>query len=251
MISAKSPSLVIIGRVDNELGLQVLESENSWFKILDLKLPTDLVSKVALLNVKDSDVYGHLAIYSTGISQVKISCITMDQTYALSRMGELVKVPTCRVKFSLNLETSHWLSFKDLPIFLGNVIDNEDCIVLVPSRLGDLLHLCIGYSKSSTIAFLKHVLNMFLKTKSSGFIINTSCVSRLPTIPLEIVLMKDNTYLLLKMYLNDYREVKPKIFMAISSNGKLVKKHVSNSIDRDVEKVLEETVNTYLSLIKY
>ncbi len=250
----KVPVTVVLGKVDDGLGLCVVEGRS--INIVNVpeeelsNIPRELLEELSDLEVLDNEIRGHVAITSFGHSTIKaVDAGSSEGTCYITRGGELEPLPVITVKKEVifSKDFGRWANVLSLPIFLRNIARRDnDTVVVAPSRLGENLVITFGYSDRDTIRILKHFLTLVKRLEGLSMV-TTSCISRIPQIPLEICIIKEDKYLLFRMYLNSayHLHTRIKLLLVIASGGNIHRRYISDRIDEKSIEIIDEAMREF------
>jgi len=253
----KVPVTVVLGRLDGDIGFCVVEGRSvNLVKAPQSEInliPRRLLDALCELDVQDDVIRGHIAITSFGHSTIKaVDAGSSDGTCYLTRGGELELLPTITVRKSMILskDFGKWVNVLSLPIFLKNVLKrDEDTIVIAPSRLGENLHVTIGYTDADTLRVLRRFLTLIRQLEGLSMI-TASCISRIPQIPLEICLIKEDKYLLFRTYLNSAYQphTRIKLLLVVASGGNIQRRLISDKLDEKSIELVDTAVREFAKI---
>ncbi len=251
----KVPVTVVLGRMDSELTACIIEGRNMSFSKIVEDIPRELLESIEELNVSDDVIHGHVAITSFGHSTIKAIDVGSRQgTCYITRGGEIALLPTLllRKQTIFNKDFGKWVNVLSLPIFLQNILreDTEGSIVILPSRLGENLHISFGYIDSITIRLLKYFLTKVRQIDNISMM-TASCVGRIPQMPLEISVICEDKYLLFRTYLNTkYKtHAKFKLLIVIASGGNVIKRFISEEITEKSFEIVDTAIDEFTKII--
>ncbi len=169
----------------------------------------DVVAELAELYISGSHIYGHAAISSFGTSTVKAASIRGSRAYFLGpgSGGRLAPLPSAEptVKGVKAREFGRWVNAWNSVMFLGEL--GRDVIIVGPTRAGELLHLNIGVSRPNTLRMLEGALSRLNAIAGRyGGDISVGCPCRLATMPVELMVLLDTKYVMVKLHINDLSE---------------------------------------------
>ncbi len=247
----KVPVTLVLGKLDNDIAFCVVEGRTvNIAKIAPEEvglIPRELLDDLCELDVQDDVIRGHIALTSFGHSTIKaVDAGSSDGTCYITRSGELELLPTLMIRKSIivSKDFGKWVNVLSLPIFLKNVLKrDEDTIVVAPSRLGENLHITIGYADVDTIRVLKKFLSLVRQLEGLSMV-TTSCISRIPQIPLEICVIKEDKYLLFRTYLNSAYQphTRIKLLLVIASGGNIQRRYISEKLDEKSLELVEKAL---------
>ncbi|NPA24035.1 MAG: hypothetical protein GXO23_07060 [Crenarchaeota archaeon] len=249
----KVPVTVIVGRQDKDIALCIFEGRNISISRYVNDLPEHAIEKITELDVDEEEIRGHVAITSFGHSTVKaVDAGSLSGTCYITRGGDLAELPRINLRKSsiLSKDFGRWVNVLSLPIFLDNIISNEtDSIVLAPSRLGENLCITFGYSDSTCIRLVKHFI-LRSRASNSGAMMTVSCVGRIPQIPLEMCLIKEDKYILFRIYLNTILKLHTrfKMLIVIAKGGNIVKRFIAENLTENLIEMIDEAFELFQNL---
>ncbi|NPA99811.1 MAG: hypothetical protein GXO10_00375 [Crenarchaeota archaeon] len=250
----KVPVTVIVGRQDKDIALCIFEGRNISISRYVDELPEPAIEKISELDIGDEEIRGHVAVTSFGHSTVKaVDAGSSSGTCYITRGGDLVELPRVNLRKSsiMNKDFGRWVNVLSLPIFLENIINYDDTgsIVLAPSRLGENLCITFGYSDSTCIRLVKHFI-LRARACDSGAMMTVSCVGRIPQIPLEMCLIREDKYILFRIYLNTLLRLHTrfKMLIVIAKGGNIVKRYIADNLSDDLTETIDEAFEIFQNL---
>ncbi|NPA70540.1 MAG: hypothetical protein GXO26_06995 [Crenarchaeota archaeon] len=249
----KVPVTVIVGRQDRDIALCIFEGRNMSISRYVDELPEPAIEKITELEIGDEEIRGHIAITSFGHSTVKaVDAGSSSGTCYITRGGDLAELPRINLRRSsiMSKDFGRWVNVLSLPIFLENIINYDtDSIVLAPSRLGENLCITFGYSDSTCIRLVKHFI-LRARAYNSGAMMTVSCVGRIPQIPLEMCLIKEDKYILFRIYLNTLLKLHTrfKMLIVIAKGGNIVKRYIAENLTDNLTETIDEAFEIFQNL---
>ena len=223
-ISFKTPVVVVLGRVGSKLA--IWSSSDNSVSILGEIPGVELTNELRV----DKQVSGHLAIASYG--QYIIKAVDMGSRYGSYTLSNdtLVRIP---VKAGVDLRKyDDWFTVRNTFILIGDPVSNyagDYYPIICPYRVGDTLFINTGYAGAESIRLVLTVLGI-LRNYANGGGISTTCMCRVPSMPLEIALIMGNKYLLFRTYINEARATPGgKYLLLLTKGGNVVNKYTVNT----------------------
>lgn len=211
-ISFRVPATLVLGRVKDELALwsSTDGSVSTLGKVPGIELMNDL--RV------DRQVSGHMAIASFG--QYVIKAIDMGSRYGSYTLNEdsLVRIPS-RGDVDLR-KFNDWFTIRNTFILVGDPTEyvSDNYPLICPYRVGDTLFVNVGYVGADDIKTVLTALGI-LRNYAEGGRISTTCLCRVPTMPLEIALISGDKYLLFRTHLNNARRTRGSKYLVLLTRG--------------------------------
>ena len=231
-VSFKVPVNLIIGKVDGRLGI--------WARGRGLVLngAPPGISYVEELNLNEG-VRGHVALTAFGHMMIKaVDNRSSHGTYALDN-ASLTRLPAKDVvRFE---DHSDWFVLRGSFLLLANPLSEGPYTIVCPYRIGESLVVNVGHSLTATISALVHAIKVINEFREVGSA-HATCTCRLSLMPVELTVVRGDTYLVARIYLND--SVTPrtgKYLVIVAKGGNVVyralpsdssfKEHLNEAVD--------------------
>ena len=232
--SFKVPAVLVIGRVGRELAMWSIDGTITTLGDVP---GIELVNELKV----ERQIMGHVAIASFG--QYIIKAMDMGSRYGSYTLSEdsFVRIPS---RGNVDLKRyNDWFTIRNAFVLIGdpNTSYSDYYPLICPYRVGDTLFINTGYINSSSIKIILTILGILRNYVDRGRI-NTSCMCRIPSMPLEIALISSDKYLLIRTYLNEGQTMMSnKYLVLLTKGGNVISKYSLNDNPADlVVKMLNE-----------
>jgi len=222
-IAFRTPVVIVLGRVGNELATW---SANEGVSVLGNVLGIELLEELKV----EKQITGHLAIASFG--QYIIKAVDMGSRYGSYTLSgdALVRIPS---RGNVDLKRyNDWFTIRNTFILIGDPASgyvNDYYPIICPYRVGDTLFINTGYTSASNVRVILTILGL-LRNYASGGSISTTCMCRIPSMPLEVALIISNKYLLFRTYMNEARTTPGnKYLVLLTKGGNVVSKYSTSN----------------------
>ncbi len=233
-ISFKVPIVIVFGRVNNELAVW---SKDGGVSALGNIPGIGLIDELKA----ERQITGHVALASFG--QYVIKAIDLGSKYGSYTLSEdsLIRIPTkSNVDFN---KYNDWFTIRNTFILIGD--PNTEYLssypLICPYRVGDTLFVNVGYTTADSIKAILTMLGILRNYMGRGRM-STTCMCRIPAMPLEIALIDGDKYLLIRVYLNEAQPTPGnKYLVLLTKGGNVIDKYSTNNPPLDmVVKMLNE-----------
>ncbi len=235
IISFKVPTVLVIGRVGNELALWSIDGTTTALGSVN---GVELVDELRV----DKQVMGHLAIAS--FSQYIIKAIDLGSRYGSYTLSEdsLVRIPS---RGGVDLRKyNDWVTIRNAFILIGDPNSGyfDYYPLICPYRVGDTLFINAGYASSGGIKTVLTILGVLRNHVGTSGRLSASCMCRIPSMPLEVALMIGDKYLLVRAHMNEGQAIMGnKYLVLLTKGGNVIDKYSTNGDPIDaVVKMLNE-----------
>ncbi len=232
-VSFKIPTVLVIGRVGNELAVWSIDGTTATLG----NVPG--IEMVNELNV-ERQVMGHMALASFG--QYVIKAIDLGSRYGSYTLNDniFVKIPS---KNNADFKKyNDWFTIRNTFILIGDPRSTNAANhypLICPYRVGDTLFINTGFISADSIKVVLTLLDLLRNNPGNGYL-NTACMCRIPSMPLEIALISSDEYLLVRTYLNESQVItSSKYLVLLTKGGNVISKYVIN----------EEPINTVINVL--